>query len=495
MNNAMGYVLAGLLLILIILRRLSLTLTRQQIAWYQDPIVLLSGAWMMQALFFALPIFENRDPFEARHVAYIFGCHVCFFVGVIAAQGIKPSREAGPSTQTWLNMKVVLLVGFLGMMGNIFVLYDGLSISRVDFLARITGTAAAEIRLERFMNSAMLRAGPFVRLETLAAATTIYIALLAAGVTRSLNPSRKMQRLVTWMAVVSLALVIFNSLYILGGRIGVFLLFLGAFFAALMDPHKWLFRTIHRSLGVMRGFAYVTLIAASLFTVWHFSTAFMKERGGESRSPLVTLAQYHRATLSEGMLELVGSNENLQYAALTLSYVTVPLSTLAYYYDQGEGRFAGPYWGQYNFGSPVTFAMRRMGLVKYQKTITEIRQDATSELVAMGYGDNVWSTILRDFALDVGWAGVPVVMLVFGFLAELAIRGTRKESCDFITRVVGLLVCVLIVFSIGHSLLIVSSIQTALWFCLGILILQSVHRKLSGASHGGSAAVTHGRAS
>lgn len=493
MNNTMGYVLTALLLCLIVFRRLSLNLTRQQIAWYQDPVILLSGAWMIQALIFSLPIFINRDPFEARHVAYIFACHVCFFIGVLAANGIKPSRDAGPATQSWLTMKVVLIVGFLGMMGNIFVLYDGLSISNVDFFDRISGAAAAEIRLERFMNSAMFRSGPFVRFESLAAATTIYIALLAAGVTRSLNPSRKMNRIATWMAAISLILVIFNSLYILGGRIGVFLLVLGAFFAALMDPHKWLFRTIHRSLGVMRGFVYILLMAGSLFTVWHFSTAFMKERGGESRSPLITLAQYHRATLSEGMMDLVGSSENLQYATLTLSYVTVPLSTLAYYYDQGEGRFAGPYWGQYNFGSPVTFIMRRMGLVKHQKTMNEIRQEATNELVSMGYGDNVWSTILRDFALDVGWAGVPVVMLVFGFIAELVIRRTREASCDFITRVIGLLMCVLIVFSIGHSLLIVNSIQTALWFCLGILLLQALHRKFSGTAT--SVAVTPGQAS
>lgn len=479
MTNTMGFVLTGLLLILIIFRRLSLALNRQHIAWYQDPVILLSGTWMIQSLIFSLPIFVNRDPFEARHVAYIFACHVCFFIGVLAANGIKPSRKAEAPRQKWLTMNVVLLVGMLGLMGNIFVLYDGLSISRIDFLARISGSAAAEVRLERFMNSAMLRAGPFVRLESLAAATTIYIALLAAGVTRSVETSRKMRLIAMWLAVISLALVIFNSLYILGGRIGVFLLLLGVLFAALMDPHKWLFKTIHQGLGVMRGFVYTALIVGTFATIWHFSTAFMKERGGEFGSPLVALAQYHRATLTDGMQEVIGTNESLQYATLTLSYVTVPLSTLAYFYDQGESRFAGPFWGQYNFGGPVTFMMRRMGMVKHQKMLNDIRQEATNELVAMGYGDNVWSTILRDFALDVGWTGVPVVMLVFGFLAELALRGTRQASSDFITRIVALLVSVLIVFSIGHSLLIVESIQTAFWFCFSILILQAVYNKFA----------------
>lgn len=482
MNNTMGFVLTGLLLILLVFRRLSLNLNRQKIAWYQDPVMLLSGTWMIQALIFSLPIFVNRDPFEGRHVAYIFACHVCFFIGVVAANGIKPSRNTDAPQQKWLTMNVVLLVGFLGMMGNIFVLYDGLSISRIDFLARISGSAAAEVRLERFMNSAILRAGPFVRFESLAAATTIYIALLAAGITRSLQTSRKMRRIAAWMAMISLVLVIFNSLYILGGRIGVFLLLLGTLFAALMDPHKWLFKTVHQSLGVARGFVYTALIVGTLVTIWHFSTAFMKERGGEFGSPLVALAQYHRASLTEGMEEVIGSNENLQYATLTLSYVTVPLSTLAYFYDQGEGRFAGPFWGQYNFGGPVTFLMRRMGMVKHQKMLNDIRQEATNELVAMGYGDNVWSTILRDFALDVGWTGVPVVMLVFGFLAELALRGTRQASSDFITRILGLLMSVLIVFSIGHSLLIVESIQTAFWFCFGILILQTVYNKFAAST-------------
>jgi uncharacterized membrane protein YeaQ/YmgE (transglycosylase-associated protein family) len=108
-------------------------------------------------------------------------------------------------------------------------------------------------------------------------------------------------------------------------------------------------------------------------------------------------------------------------------------------------------------------------MVKDQQTVTDIRNEATRYLRVMGYGDNVWPTLLRDLALDVGWLGVPIVMFVFGWASELIMRGARQDG-NFLGKVLGLLTGVLLVFSIAHSLLILETFQKAFWLCFALLI-------------------------
>lgn len=145
------------------------------------------------------------------------------------------------------------------------------------------------------------------------------------------------------------------------------------------------------------------------------------------------------------------------------------MTTLVYYYDMPNGQFPGPYWGQYNFSQIAMFTMRRLGKVKEQMSVADIRNEATRYLRVMGYGDNVWPTLLRDLALDVTWTGVPFVMLLLGWGAELVMRGARRGN-DFIVKVLGLLISMLLVFSIAHSLLVLDSYLKAIWFCLALLI-------------------------
>ena len=242
----------------------------------------------------------------------------------------------------------------------------------------------------------------------------------------------------------------------------------GAWLGALMDPNRSLFRQIDRALGRAKGGVYTLLLFGVLSAVWFFATTFVKDRLGGT-PPLVSLYQYHRAAPTPAMEELIADHETLQYALLSFSYVTVPLTTLVYYYDMPGGQFPGPYWGQYNFSAPVTFTMRRLGMVRDQMTITDIRAEATRYLRVMGYGDNVWPTLLRDIALDVGWMGVPVVMLILGWGAEMIMRGARQDG-NFIAKVLGLLTGVLLVFSIAHSLLIIETFQKAFWLCFALLV-------------------------
>lgn len=465
--NEMGYVLAALLLSLVLIRRGMLKLSRQNVVWYTDPVVLLTGTWVVQSIAYALPIFINREHVEARHILYILLCHTAFLIGVLLVP--RASRPKGAAAdELKITLPMLVAIGLIGLFGTFSAIYDGLATSKVGLWQRLSGEGLETIRVEKVANAMILRGGPLASFEFLASASTVYVCLVTAGVATKLDLKRWQFRLLIAGALLSILLVAFNALMIQGGRLGIILLVLGAVMGAMMDPQRVIFRFIDRSLGRAKGAVYTLLIFGAAALVWFFATAFIKDRGGET-PPMVSLYQYHRASPTPLVEELIGNTEELQYALLSFSYVTVPLTTLVYYYDMPNGQFPGPYWGQYNFTGPATFAMRRMGKVRDQMTIQDIRMEATRYLRVMGYGDNVWPTLLRDLALDVGWTGVPLVMLLLGFFAEWVMRSARQDG-NFLQKVLGLLTGVLLIFSIAHSLLIVETFQKAFWVCFALLI-------------------------
>lgn len=467
--NEMGYVLAFMLLLLLLFRRGMLKLSRQEIAWYTDPVMLLSGAWFIQSLVYALPIFENREALEARHILYILLCHVAFFVGVVLVPRAKPSSDQQANDSAVLNFQLLLGIGMAGLIGNFAITFDGLHSSPVSFLERFTAEGLQTTRREQFSYSSIARLGPLLSLEFLAAATTIFVCMMTAGLAQRLTLKRWQMRLLVSIAIVSMLLGAFNSLVVYGGRLTLVLLLMGAILGAFIDPKRLLLRAIDRSLGRAKGGVYTLLLAGVIGVVWFFATTFVKGRIGEETPPLVSLYQYHRAAPTPAVADLVAGDESLQYALLSFSYVTVPITTLVYYYDMPNAQFPGPYWGQYNFSQIAMFTMRRLGKVREQMSVADIRNEATRYLRVMGYGDNVWPTLIRDLALDVTWTGVPFVMLLLGCGAELVMRATRRGD-DFIVKVLGLLISMLLVFSVAHSLLVLDSYLKAIWFCLALLI-------------------------
>src|SRR5690606_626292 len=184
--NDMGYVLAAILAAIMLLRRGLLKLARREVAWHTDPVMLLMGAWVIQSIAYALPVFENRDHVEGRHVLYIVTCHLAFLAGVLVVpSGIKKKhglvQEAQPLP---VSLPILIGVGVLGLLGNFFVAYNALSMSSIGLWDRLTGDMLEEIRLEVVSAT---RGGKFASLEFLASATTVYVCLMTAGITRELK--------------------------------------------------------------------------------------------------------------------------------------------------------------------------------------------------------------------------------------------------------------------------------------------------------------------
>jgi len=488
MNNAMGFVLASFLLCLLVFRRVTLKLTRNHIPWHQDPVMLLSGAWFIQSIAYALPVFQNREDLEGRHILYILLCHVMFYAGVLLVPRAKPSSKPSDDS-TVLNFYMLLGIGVAGLLGNFAITFDGLHSSPISLAERFTSEGLQMTRRERFSITSIEKLGPLLSLEFLGAAATIFVCMMTAGVAQRLSLKRWQLRTLASIAVVSVLFVAFNTLVIYGGRLQLVMLLMGATLGAFIDPKRTLLRSIDRSLGRAKGGVYTLLLAGAIASIWFFATAFVKGRIGEETPPLVSLYQYHRAAPTPFVADLVAGEETLQYALLSFSYVTVPLTTLVYYYDMPDGQFPGPYWGQYNFSQIGTFIMRRLGKVREQMTVVDIRDEATRYLRVMGYGDNVWPTLLRDLAMDVSWTGVPIVMLLLGWGSEMIMRGARREG-NFIVKVLGLLISMLLVLSIAHSMLILDAFLKALWFCFALLI----YGRIFGSKNGGSRPADEGGA-
>jgi hypothetical protein len=321
----MGYVLALLLGALLSVRRVWLRLSRQEIVWYTDPVALFTGAWLIQSVAYALPIFVNRESVEGRHIFYIVTCHVAFLIGVMLVPQTKPQAVTGPRAPQ-ITLPMIWSVGLIGLLGNFAVCYDGLSMSSVGMLERINGTGLEAIRMERVAAVAMLNGGPVAFLEFLSAASTVFVCLLTAGVLNELNLQSSQKRWLSFTAGFTLVFVAFNALMIAGGRMGLVLLLMAAILGAKMDPKRALFAYLDRVLGRAKVLTYALLLIASLWSVWYFATSFAKQRIGTA-SPLVALSQYHRASLTPWVEEASSQHEDVQFALLNFSYLTVPLTT------------------------------------------------------------------------------------------------------------------------------------------------------------------------
>lgn len=474
--NDIGWLLVLALISMIVIRRTVLRLGRHQVAWFMDPVVLLCGAWLIESVVYSLPIVVNRHPLQAHHVLYISACIASFVMGVmIVPSKSKMPRGPAQSADRGAGVGLLLLFGMagLGLLGNFAIAYDGLSKSRVSLLERFSGDSLSAIRGETVATATTLQGGPLAMFESFGSASTIFVCMVAAGLlARQTNLARGHKNLVYALAVISVLFVSFNSVIVHGGRIGMVQLLLALVLASMMDSQRWLLGHVNRMLGSAKWPVIMVSLMLSMGGIWYLATDFMKSRTGEAM-PLNAMAAYHRTVATPDVEDLVSNNETLQYGLLSLSYLTVPLPTMGYYYDLPDTLFPGPYWGQYNFSGAVTFVMRRMGYLKYQRTISEIREQATASLVRMGYGDNVWSTLLRDIALDVGWSGVPLVMFILGWLSERVMRAAR-DGDNFIMKILALMTSLLLVFSIAHSLFVIESFQRVYWVCFMILAYQKL---------------------
>ena len=460
----MGLLAASYLLLLIIVSRLIARLSKSPLKWQFDPVVLVSSFWIIGYLVYALPIFTYRETITPEATLYVMSAHTLFFLGtllgglfsrnsdMIAAAPV-PRPDTAAASQ--LSFRLLLIIGLVGLVGLASVFIDGLLTSSIGLGQRLEGGALNAARTETFARAAGFEAqGPLVRLNQFVAAAFLFIGLLLnQRLDRFGGASRVLLIGMGWL---SAAVIVLNQLLIRSGRMDIVVLFLFVAFAVSLDPQSTA-RT--RLLDIFRRYRFVVLvlILPMLFAIlYYLGVVFAKGRSG-GVSPIFSLYAYHRLGLTDFAESIVAGSPLLQTSILTLSYVVAPLTTHSFYFSLSDAHFSQLFWGQYNFQYLTNFVMRYSGFGADWKFFWTIRDVVWEPLRFLGYGTNVWATLLRDLAIDFGWWGALFCMFLIGILTKLlALKAITGRHPALV--VAYSFVAVFMLFSFAISMFYVTSV-------------------------------------
>ena len=472
----MGFLAASYLLLLVAVSRTILGFSQLQIKWYLDPIVLFSGCWIVGFSIYTLPIYSYRQEISGQTVLFVMCAHTVFFLGTLLGGSIanfSESSEIGKWSgrrqlaKSTYSFWVLFTFGLIGAIGLISVTANAILTSSLGLFGRFSTDALSQIRAETFGAAAgALPRGPFSQLEQFSAAGYVFIGLIICAPFDGYSKFRK--RFLSICAVFCGVLIVFNQLFVRGGRFDIVALLLFLFFIiSIRDSSPvrlWLRHIILKrkwSFGV--AFLFVVIVVAYYFTV-----IFVQARSGVGL-PLDGLRNYHRLGLSPLADGIVRGSQVLETLMLSLSYLVVPLTTLSFYFDLAANDFAGPFWGQYNFQWLSGFILRRVGEFREWHDFWTIRSEVWSPLRHLGFGTNVWATLLRDLAIDFGWFGSVVAVFIIGvgsrWLAVSAISGR-----DPALVVAYSFVAIFLVFSFAHSMFHIASVFPPFVYAVALFI-------------------------
>lgn len=460
----MGLIAAGYLMALIIVVRSIAKLSASPLKWYLDPMVLFSSLWIVGYLVYASPIFIVRESITFEATLYVLAAHTLFCVGSLlpdflsrgtARMAALPVVPGESSTQSALSFRLLAVIGLVGLVGLLSVLIDGVLTSSIGLGERLTGTALSEVRNETFARAAGFEAqGPLVRLNQFVAAAFLFIGLLFnVGLVR-FGQSKRFFLIA--LAVVSALLIMFNQLLIRSGRMDLIVLLLSMGFAILLGPAAAARQSLVRFIRRHRVLVLALGLPALAGLLYLLGVVFVQGRSG-GVSALFALYAAHRMGLTGLAESLVAGSPGLETAVLSLSYLVAPLTTHSFYFSLSDAAFSGPYWGQYNFQYLTGTVMRYAGFGADWEFFWSIRNKVWAPLASLGYGTNVWATVLRDLAIDFGWIGALVWMFFLGLVSKwLALKAISGRYPALV--VAYSFTAVFLLFSFAISMFFITSV-------------------------------------
>lgn len=467
----MSLLLALLLIIIIFIDRMMAKLSGDDIPWYLSPAVWLVSPWIFCALVFSAPLIVHREQLSLYHIFYITGSIAAFVIGSNVRGFGRPRRTLvdGPAMQNLQpTTKLLSRLFVLGLIGSVFIIYDNLLATGISLKDRLLGTGLSAARDFAFASQAQGVRGPYFLLEPLAGFGLIFLLVyLHARFSNSLPIEDK--RKYFWYAVITVGMAAFNSLVIFGGRMGIVLLLIVLMQAFLFDKHRTIFIWLKSKAEFSRFFWLVSGFAVMLMVVVLLGTVYVQKRSND-QSPIAALYLGHRAELAPWLLAATSNHEQMRYGLFTLSYITTPLATLSMYLDLTENRMPGPFYGQYNFPGIADRIVKRIDKNSFMMW-WDARMEVFGPLLRLGYGGNVWATLLRDLAADVGRPAVPFLMFLFGWLCRAAIVRAYRFSNPYWGAIGCALLCVAL-FSAFHSLIYITTVSSLIFIGSALLILR-----------------------
>lgn len=197
----------------------------------------------------------------------------------------------------------------------------------------------------------------------------------------------------------------------------VILVNLHVYFNLFYRPQRRLFRKTHLALFV-----------AGLLGVYYVFAVFPVMRNPDL--PLAVdlfLSLQHSARISDWVYELSNalSLPSLPIFVYGTSYLSMPIPKCTFFLESTA--LADQYMlGNYNI---PTFSRITSFATGEPSSWSQIREYILSSSNAAGYNGNPWATGVRDFAIDFGYLGTPVVLGIAAFFsASLATKVRRVHS-------------------------------------------------------------------
>lgn len=470
----MSLLLALLLMVILFIDRLMAKLSGDDIPWYLSPAVWLVSPWIFCALVFSAPLIVHREQLSLYHIFYIAGSITAFVIGSNIRGFGRPRRTLvdGPAVQNIQpTTKLLRRLFVLGFVGSVLIIYDNIVTTGISLKDRFLGTGLSAARDFAFASQAKGVRGPYFLLEPLAGFGLIFLLVyLSARFSQSLPIENKKTNF--WYAIITVGMAAFNSLVISGGRMGIVLLLVVLMQAFLLDKHRTIFIWLQRKTDFSRFFWVVSGSAVLLMVVVLLGTVYVKKRSND-QSPISSLYLGHRAELEPWLLAATRNHDQMRYGMFTLSYITTPIATLSMYLDLPENRMPGPFYGQYNFPGIADRIVKRIDKDLFMMW-WDARIEVFGPLLRLGYGGNVWATLLRDLAADVGRPAVPLFMFLFGWLCRAAVVRAYRFGNPYWGAIGCALLCVAL-FSAFHSLLYILTVSSLISIGGALLILRWFH--------------------
>lgn len=452
----------------------NLPLTRLPVTWFY-------ASWLIGLFLLSMPIFKYFESFDAINGAYVVGILFAYSVGsVSAAFWGRRSKAKILSSQLSIenqslpkiSAKFLFVLLALGLVGTSMLMLNTVLGGSLSLADRLDSENFSAIRLEHMISTESrigIFFGPATLMSSIGGLGVAFFFYLRGSRSEAFSGLKGMYG----MALLVLAINIIIGLVGFGSRMFAVFSILVAFLAFVEGRWSIGEHLILKRIS-LKGFIVISFSTiATLVILWFAATLFLEKRV-QNQDPQSLLFRTHRASFAPTVYALTRDDKAAQYFMFSLSYLTTPIPTLTFYLDLPESRQPGPFFGEYNFPAIARW-LRRLTFSGNPYSWDSARVDIFKPLGDIGFGTNVWATLVRDLIADFTKIGALIFLSVFGFFTQ-RVFDRQQESPS--VRLAGLMVYLRLILIFAGMISILFMPQVHWSFYLAIFVVAFARKKM-----------------
>lgn len=450
--------------------------------FFRLPVTWFYGSWLIGLALLSLPLFKYFESFRGETAAYLIGVLFSFSSGSIAAAfwarrhatltELTAARDA-EAQRLGVSLRVLHTLLILGLLGTSLVLLNALLGGSLSLTDRLDASNFAALRSDA-MSSTESHIGPLFGPASLMSAIgglgVAYVFYLRGSKSTVLSGHKRLYGI----ALLVLAFNMLTGVVGFGSRMFAIFGILVAFFAFMEGRWSIGERLIVRRLTPKRFVVIMFSMTVTLAVLWAAATIFLEKRV-QRQDPQTLLFRTHRASLAPFVYDLTRDDKASQYFMLSLSYLSTPIPTMTFYLDLPQSRQPGPFFGEYNFPAIWRWG-RRITFNSDPYSWEKARYDIFKPLGDIGFGMNVWSTMVRDLISDFGKVGALIFIATLGYFSHRTFDLQRMTPS---VRRAGLLVYLRLVLGFAGlvSMLFMSQVHWPLYLAFAMCLFATKSRR------------------